>query len=124
VVEPADLSTRTMTDEGAPGDGAAASANPQLVAVSRSGGFTGMTRSAELDLDTDPQGPEVRDLLGGVDLEALSSSTGAADRFVYTVQYGSTSVTLGEQDLTPELHRVVKLVLGNRPGSPPTSSAG
>jgi hypothetical protein len=30
---------------------------------------------------------------------------------VYTVRYGDLDVTVPEQDLTPELHRVVRLVL-------------
>jgi hypothetical protein len=93
-----------------------------LVAVSRTGGFAGLTRSAELDLDLDPLGPEVRDLLTGSDLASLgsggsSSGRPSADRFVYTLEYGEQRVTLPEQDLTPELHRVVQIVLGRGSGS-------
>jgi len=83
----------------------------RLVAVRRSGGFAGVTRSAELDLDADPDGPEVRDLLTSVDLEAFAGRTAGPDRFLYTVQYGEQRVTVPEEDLTPELQRVVQLVL-------------
>jgi hypothetical protein len=88
----------------------------QLVAVRRSGGFAGVSKAGELDLDADPDGPEVRDLLTGVDLQGLTSNPAAPDRFVYTLEYGPHRVTLPEQDLTPELHRVVQLVLGNHRG--------
>lgn len=88
------------------------STGPRRVAVRRTGGFAGLTRSGELDLDTDPAGAEVRDLLAGVDLDALTASRSGPDRFVYTVDYGASQVTLPEQDLTPELQRVVKIVLG------------
>ena len=75
-----------------------------------------MVKAGELDLDSDPDGPEVRDLLTGVDLQGLTSNTATPDRFVYTLEYGPHRVTLPEQDLTPELHRVVQLVLGKHRG--------
>ncbi|MET1005352.1 MAG: protealysin inhibitor emfourin [Propionibacteriaceae bacterium] len=85
-----------------------------VVAVRRSGGFAGIVRAGQLDLDADPEGAEVRSLLTQVDLRTLTASSPAPDRFVYTVEYGHESATLGEQDLTPELHRVVQIVLGPR----------
>jgi hypothetical protein len=81
------------------------------VAVTRSGGFAGRTKAAELDLDADPAGPEIRRLLSRVGAEHVSVTERGADRFVYTVQYGSWQVTLPEQDLTPELSQVVHIVL-------------
>lgn len=83
----------------------------QTVAVRRHGGFAGTVRSGELDLDVDPQGPEVRRLLTRVELQQVTVSPPIPDRFVYTVRYGAWEVTVPEQDLTPELHRVVQLVL-------------
>ncbi|HEY5821303.1 MAG TPA: protealysin inhibitor emfourin [Propionibacteriaceae bacterium] len=83
----------------------------ETVAVRRSGGFTGAVRSAEIDLDADPQGAEVRRLMMRVDLQQITVSRARPDRFVYTVQYGDIHVTVPEQDLTPELDQVVKLVL-------------
>ncbi len=90
--------------------------NGTRIAVSRSGGFTGATKAAELDLDSDPQGPEVRSLLSGVDPQLLTVSPTAPDRFLYTVSFGNYRFTVPEQDLTPELHRVVQIVLGPREG--------
>lgn len=81
------------------------------VAVRRSGGFAGVVRSGELDLDGDPRGPEVRELLLRTDLSALSPGSPAADRFVYTVELGDWQLTVPEQDLTPELGQVVRLIL-------------
>jgi hypothetical protein len=89
-----------------PGEG-----SPEKVAVRRSGGFAGGVRSAELDLNEDPEGPEVRQLLMQASVQQLSISEPGPDRFVYTVRYGSWEWTVGEQDLTPELRRVVQIVL-------------
>ena len=87
-------------------------ADARTVAVRRSGGFAGAVRAAELDLDGDPQGPEVRRLLLGTDLSRLAGSRPAPDRFVYTVAVGDWHLTMPEQDLTPELDQVVRIVLG------------
>ncbi|HEY5979327.1 MAG TPA: protealysin inhibitor emfourin [Microlunatus sp.] len=95
----------------------------QKVAVRRSGGFTGQVRSAELDLSVDPQAAEVRQLLRQVDLQNVTATGGAVpDRFVYTVEVGEQSVTLGERDLTPDLQRVVQIVLGS--GTPTELGGG
>jgi hypothetical protein len=86
------------------------------VAVRRSGGYAGLTRSGELDLDADPLGPEVRQLLIQADLDRLTTSQPAPDRFTYTVALGDWELAVPEQDLTPELHQVVRIVLdGSRP---------
>ena len=97
----------------------------QKVAVRRSGGFTGQTRSAEIELGQDDErAAEVRRLLRRVDLQQVSSSADAPDRFVYTVEVGDRSITLGERDLTPDLQRVVQLVLGTGRSGLPDSGPG
>jgi Zn-dependent metalloprotease len=88
---------------------------PATVAVRRSGGFAGTTKVRQLDLDSDPEGPEVRRLLMRVGLQPVTSTRPAPDRFVYTVEYGEWRFTVPEQDLTPELRRLVQVVL-NRGG--------
>ena len=95
---------------------------PEKVAVRRSGGFTGQVRSAQIELGTDPQGEEVRRLLRRVDLQQVTTSESLPDRFVYTVEIGEQSVTLGERDLTPDLQRVVQIVLGS--GGPASPGSG
>jgi len=86
------------------------------VAVRRTGGFAGIVRTGELDLRADARAEEIRQLLAHVDPAALSGDYGEPDRFVYTVEYGDTRVQVPEQALTPELHRVVQLVLGEGRG--------
>ena len=83
----------------------------ETVAVRRSGGFAGGIKAAELDLQADPEGPEIRRLLMQVDVQQLTTGLSQPDRFVYTVEFGDLNLTVPEQDLTPELHRVVRLVL-------------
>jgi hypothetical protein len=68
-----------------------------------------------LDLNSDPAGPEVRNLLMQVGMERITSTRPTPDRFVYTVEYGDWRLTVLEQDLTPELRRLVQMVL-NRGG--------
>jgi Zn-dependent metalloprotease len=89
--------------------------HPSTVAVQRSGGFAGTTKVGQLDLDSDPEGPEVRHLLMRVGPQPITSTRPAPDRFVYTVEYGEWRFTVPEQDLTPELRRLVQVVL-NRGG--------
>ena len=97
--------------EADPGEPATRPVAPETVAVRRSGGFAGGVRSAELDLNADPEGPRVRQLLLQVSVQQLSVSQPTPDRFVYSVRYGSWQWTVGEDDLTPELRRVVQIVL-------------
>jgi hypothetical protein len=91
------------------------SEQPATVAVCRSGGFAGTTKVGELDLDSDPEGPEVRHLLMRVGMQPITSTRPTPDRFIYTVEYGDWHLTVPEQDLTPELRRLVQVVL-NRGG--------
>jgi Thermolysin metallopeptidase, alpha-helical domain/Emfourin len=94
---------------------AGATDQPATVAVQRSGGFAGTTKVGRLDLNSDPEGPEVRHLLMCVGPQSITSTRPAPDRFVYTVVYGDWRFTVQEQDLTPELRRLVQVVL-NRGG--------
>lgn len=86
------------------------------VAVRRTGGFAGVVRTGELDLIAGDRGEEVRQLLTSIDPATLSGVAGGPDRFVYTVEYGETRVRVPEQALTPELYRVVEIVLGDTGG--------
>jgi hypothetical protein len=64
-----------------------------------------------LDLNSDPEGSEVRYLLMHVGRQQISATRSVPDRFVYTVEYGDWRFTVREQDLTPELRRLVQVVL-------------
>jgi Zn-dependent metalloprotease len=87
------------------------SAQPATVAVCRSGGFAGTTKVGQLDLNADPEGPELRHLLMRVGMQRITSTRPTPDRFIYTVEYGDWHLTVPEQDLTPELRRLVQVVL-------------
>ncbi|MGZ4473620.1 MAG: protealysin inhibitor emfourin [Nocardioidaceae bacterium] len=88
------------------GNGAAGS-----VAVRRTGGFAGVQKSASVDLADDPRAGEITALLERIDLRGLMASAPQPDRFVYTFHLRGEQVTLGEQDLTPDLARLAGLVL-------------
>ncbi|GAA3580436.1 hypothetical protein GCM10022197_42820 [Microlunatus spumicola] len=93
------------------GAGAPDEDGDEIVAVRRTGGFTGVTRSAELNLGNDPSGGELRRLLNQISVSGLAPSDPQPDRFTYTVACRSWELTVPEQDLTPELTRVVQIVL-------------
>ena len=114
VLAAADVPVDVAADAAAGSGGAADPLSPagaSTVAVRRTGGVAGITRAAEIDLDAHPSGPEVRDLLARADLRQVAASSGGADRFVYTLEYGDVRLTVPEHALTPELGQVVKLVL-------------
>jgi len=83
------------------------------VSVRRSGGLGGTVRTGLLHLDSHPDGPQVRRLLAAVSLQSMTSTPGGADRFRYTIEYGVVRLSVGEQDLTPELRDVIRLVLAS-----------
>jgi Thermolysin metallopeptidase, alpha-helical domain/Thermolysin metallopeptidase, catalytic domain len=111
--EPADLASAEPVGAGTAhsSDSAAGAALPATVAVRRTGGFAGTTKVGQLDLNSDPEGSEVRHLLMHVGRQQISATRSAPDRFVYTVEYGDWQFTVREQDLTPELRRLVQVVL-------------
>ena len=86
---------------------------PELtVTVSRTGGIAGVRHTGEVRLGEDPRSSEVERLLAVIDLSRLKPTTvWVPDRFVYGIRIGRQSITLGEQDLTPELEQLVRVVL-------------
>ena len=90
---------------------------PATVAVRRTGGFAGTTKVGQLDLNSDPEALEVRHLLMSVGRQEIISNRPSPDRFVYTVEYGDWRFTVPEQELTPELRRLVQVVLDRGPNS-------
>jgi Zn-dependent metalloprotease len=103
-VVPADAGGSAGTPQSTP-------APPGTVAVTRTGGFAGTRRTAELTLGDDRRTPEVESLLGRIDLRAVAPSSPQPDRFVYTFHVRGEETVLGEQDLTPELHQLARLLL-------------
>lgn len=101
-----------VTGGRAPEQPGEAPAPGQRVVVTRSGGFAGLRQSGELLLGDDPRTPEVERLLARVDLAQVTASRPQPDRFVYTFVVAGQEVVLGEQDLTPDLDELARLVLG------------
>jgi hypothetical protein len=82
------------------------------VRVSRSGGFAGITKEGVVDLDSDdPRVPQVQQLVERIDLPSVRTSEPQPDRFVYVFRYASIEVQVQEQELTPELGELARLVL-------------
>ena len=79
--------------------------------VTRSGGFAGVRQSGEIALGDDPRTPEVESLIDRIDFRGVTAGEPQPDRFVYTFEVRGEQVVVGEQDLTPELHRLARLLL-------------
>ena len=98
------------------GSSGPASAEPvpsqdEVVVVTRSGGFAGVRQQAQLRLGDDPRTPEVEHLLGRVDLARVAASRPQPDRFVYEFRVRGAHAIVNEQDLTPELEQLARLLL-------------
>lgn len=91
-----------------------APATSRTVAVTRSGGFAGMVRRAEVDLDAaDARAEQVRHLVERVDFRAAAAVPTAPqpDRFVYGFRYGEVEVQLPETELDEDLRSLARIVL-------------
>ena len=78
------------------------------VAVTRSGGFAGMVRRAEID---SADHPTVAGLIDDVHLDEVPEPAREPDRFVYDIQIGDRSARVGESDLTGPLRALVDHVM-------------
>ncbi|GAB4087032.1 hypothetical protein GCM10028784_36620 [Myceligenerans cantabricum] len=90
-----------------------------VVEVRRSGGVAGMTETGAVDLDgDDPLTDEVRTLVHRVDIMLLEREAagrtgrpGRTDGFTYVILCGGHEVAVPEERATPDLLRLVRLVL-------------
>jgi hypothetical protein len=78
------------------------------VAVTRSGGFAGMVRRAEID---SADHPAVAGLIDDVRLDEVPAPRGEPDRFVYDIEIGDRSAQVGESDLHGPLRALVDHVM-------------
>ena len=83
------------------------------VVVTRSGGLAGLSLTGEMTLGDDPRTPEVESILDGLDLKSFGAHRPQPDRYVYRFDIGDEQVVVGEQDLTPELRHLCRLILGS-----------
>jgi hypothetical protein len=112
----AQVGVTALPGSGGSGSGSAGSAvggsgSARVVAVTRTGGFGGIRRTGEVQLGDDPRTPEVESLIGRIDFRGLSATRPQPDRFVYTFDVDEEHVVVAEQDLTPELHQLSRLLL-------------
>lgn len=98
-----------------PGGGSAPGSGADVLRVSRSGGFAGMTTTADVDLASgDPEVGEIRALVARVDLSSVPGGPPKPDMFVYTFQVGDAEpVHVPQQHLTPDLDELARRVLGH-----------
>ncbi|MBI2245840.1 MAG: M4 family metallopeptidase [Nocardioides sp.] len=110
-----------VTPEGGAGPAGAGSAGgsaggSRRVSVRRTGGFAGLRAAGELDLDgDDPRAAEVADLVDRVDLGVVAAGDPQPDRYVYSFDLCGSCATVPEQHLTPDLARLVELLLDGSP---------
>ena len=97
---------------GSAGGGGATAGGSRRVSVRRTGGFAGLRAAGELDLDADdPRTAEVSALVDRIDLGVVSADDPRPDRYVYSFDLCGSCAAVPEQHLTPELARLVELLL-------------
>ena len=93
-------------------DGGGDATVSRIVAVRRSGGFAGMVRTGEVDLDSaDHRVPELAALVDSVDLGAVAEERPRPDGFLYRFDLCGATASVREQALTPGLRRIAELLL-------------
>jgi hypothetical protein len=84
-----------------------------LVTVTRSGGITGRSLSAELLLTVgDARSAQVQELLARIPFDDLPAARPQPDRYTYTFSLDDRQFVVAEQDLTGDLEELARLVLG------------
>ena len=92
------------------GRGPALSGTGRRVAVTRTGGFAGCGRAGEITLGDDPRTAEVESCWAGSTCAAWRR-TGPSRTASSTASTSTARVTVGEQDLTPDLEQLTRLLL-------------
>lgn len=69
------------------------------ISVTRSGGFAGITRRAEVDTEARGDAAAWEDLVGRADLTDRGRAAGPPDRFVYRIDVDDRTAHVGEADL-------------------------
>jgi hypothetical protein len=83
------------------------------VAVTRTGGITGRSLSAELLLTVgDARSAEVRELLARIPFDDLPAARPQPDRYTYAFTVDGREFVVAEQDLTEDLEELARLLLG------------
>lgn len=81
------------------------------ISVVRSGGVTGVTRRAEIDVSGRDDADKWRDLVRHADLSDRRQSLGQPDQYTYRIDVDGTITYVGEADLDEPTRRLVDRVL-------------
>lgn len=81
------------------------------ISVTRSGGFTGITRRAEVDTSARDDAEDWHDLVRRADLTGRGEPAGRPDRFTYRIDVDGTTAHIGETDLDEPTRELVDRVL-------------
>ena len=76
--------------------------------MTRSGGFAGLVRRAEVD---SADHPAVAGLINDVQLDDVPETKRDPDRYVYDIEIGDRSAQVGEADLNGSLRELVDHVM-------------
>jgi hypothetical protein len=83
-----------------------------IVTVTRSGGYAGLERTAELDTAAVDDGDLVERAVRRIDPARVVTGPPLPDLYTYRLAAAGTELTVAEQDLEPELAWLVDRVLG------------
>ena len=83
------------------------------ISVTRSGGFAGITRRAEVDTSARDDAADWHDLVRRADLSGRGEPTGRPDRFTYRIDVDGTTAHVGEADLDEPTRELVDRVLAD-----------
>ncbi|WNI15427.1 protealysin inhibitor emfourin [Actinacidiphila sp. ITFR-21] len=82
------------------------------IMVTRTGGFAGIRRHAEIDSATHPNGAHLATLAKSALATPPSAHPHVPDGFTYTITVNSHTVTCSDPHLTPAQRELVRAVLG------------
>lgn len=82
------------------------------ISVTRSGGFAGITRRAEVDTDGRPDADHWHRMVARADLSDRGPG-GGPDRFVYRIEVDGRTAQVGEADLDEPTRALVDSVLAS-----------
>lgn len=80
------------------------------ISVTRSGGFAGLTRHAEVDTEGRPDADALHALVDRADLGGREPSTGRPDRYTYRISVDGRTAHVGEEDLDDPTRELIDRV--------------
>ncbi|MCQ4081994.1 hypothetical protein NGB36_15595 [Streptomyces sp. RB6PN25] len=89
------------------------------IAVTRTGGFAGITRKAELETAGRPDAPQLTDLARAALAAGRSAAPpGARDAFQYEITIGDATIHCADPEVSEAQRALIRAVLSAEPGRP------